>query len=201
MIEGLQPSGRRALAVGLLVAAVLAAAGIVYLPFWLVAHEERELARANAQINEIADRLPLRERLLAEERALQRTTDLDKVLLRAPTPGVAAAQLQGDLANLATDTAMAVTSVQILEPAPAPPFTRIGLRLSMTGDVAALRDFLYAVETRVPVLVIDSLGLIAPETLSDASVAPQLTATVELHGWMRATAAAAQAGTLASPVY
>ena len=185
MIERLQPSSRRTLAAGLLVAAVLVVGAVVYLPFWLVGREDAAIARTAAQIREVGAQLPVRERLLAEERLLQEATDLDKVLLRAATPGVAAAQLQGQLTTLAAGTEVAVTSVQILEPAADPPFTRIGLRLSMNGDVAALRNFLYAVETRVPVLIVDSLGVIAPETLSDPTTAPQLSATLELHGWMR----------------
>ena len=48
----------------------------------------------------------------------------------------------------------AVASVQILDPEPADAFTDIGLRLTMTADISTLRDFLYAVEARDPILLV-----------------------------------------------
>lgn len=199
MIDRLSPRARQVAALVLLSAAIAAVGVLLYLPFALVGHERRELARIDQRIAEVRARLPLRDRLLAEERELEGSMDLDRVLLRAPTPGVAAAQLQGDLSALAVELDVAVSSVQILEPTPEPPFIRIGLRLSTSASTGALRDFLHAIETRTPALVVDSFGLTTPETLAGPDEVPLLTAVIELHGWLREDDPVAQAALPAAP--
>ena len=72
---------------------------------------------------------------------------------------MAAAQLQGDLAGVAAAMGGEVTTVRILEPEEVAPFARIGLRLSVVGDTATVRDFLYAVETREPMLIVRRMEL------------------------------------------
>ena len=52
-----------------------------------------------------------------------------------------------------------ITTAQILEPEEAAPFARIGLRISLRGDTATVRDFLYAVETREPMLIVRRMEL------------------------------------------
>lgn len=199
MMARLSPSARQSVVLALLATAIAVAGAVLYLPFALVSHEQRELARIEQRTAEVRARLPLRDRLLAEERALERSMDLDRVLLRAPTPGVAAARLQGELSALAAELEVAVSSVQILEPSPEAPFTRIGLRLATSASTSALRDFLHAIETRTPALVIDSFGLTAPETLSGPDEAPLLTAVIELHGWLREDDPVTQAALPAAP--
>ena len=83
-----------------------------------------------------------------------------------------------------------VTTVQILEPEPAPPFLRIGLRLSMNGDTATMRDFLYAVETRDPALIVSSMTLSSPESgAADVAADPVLNASFEIYGYAPAAIA------------
>ena len=90
-----------------------------------------------------------------------------------------------------------VTSVQILDSEPAPPFTDVGLRLTMVSDVSTLRDFLYAVETREPVMLLRSFALGRADGGSTGEPLPggsePLTATVEIHGYLAGVAAGAAA--------
>jgi hypothetical protein len=61
---------------------------------------------------------------------------------------------------------------------------RIGLRLSLSGDTATVRDFLYAVETRDPVLLVRSMNLANTAAgASDSPENPVLAATFEVYGY------------------
>lgn len=185
MIERLPPAQRRLVALGLLALLLALLAGAVWLPFAYLNRQAADLAAGQRRVEELRARVPAREELLARERELARSGTIEEALLAGSTPAVAAAQLQGDLAALAAAMGGEVVTVQILEPEEAPPFARIGLRLTMTGDTATVRDFLYAVETRNPVLIVRGMNLSAssPEGVADAAADPPLNATFEVHGY------------------
>ncbi len=136
------------------------------------------------RIAELQARIPGREELLAQARLLEDSTDMGRALLPGSTPAVAAAQLQGELAGMAAAMGGEVTTVQILEAEEAPPFARIGLRLSLSGDTATVRDFLYAVETREPMLIVRRMDLSLGSGQGDETAEnPTLAATFEIYGY------------------
>ena len=184
MIARLPPRQRRVVAVGILLLLLALLAGLAWLPFAYLERRAEALAAGQRRIAELRARVPVREEILARQRELEQAGSLQDALLAGSTPSVAAAQLQGDLSALAAAMGGAVSSVQILEPEEAPPFVRIGLRLSMTGDTATMRDFLYAVETRDPVLIVRSMSLASPAPeAADAAADPELTASFEVYGY------------------
>jgi hypothetical protein len=184
VIERLTMPQRRALALSVLGLLVLALIGAMALPLSYLRRQDAELAEGNRRIAELEARIPGREQLLAQERDLQSSLDTERALLPGSTPAVAAAQLQGDLAGLAAAMGGEITTVQILEPEEAAPFARIGLRLSLVGDTATVRDFLYAVETREPMLIVRRMELGGSNVASDASPEnPVLGATFEVYGY------------------
>lgn len=183
-MERLTRAQQRAVAVllaGLLLAAMVAA---VWLPIAYLRAQDAALALGERRIAEFQARLPGREALLAQERELAGALDTERTLLPGSTPAVAAAQLQGDLSGLAAAMGGEITTVQILEPEEAAPFARIGLRLALSGDMATVRDFLYAVETREPMLIVRRMDL-AVSGLADGESAenPPLAATFEVYGY------------------
>ncbi len=184
MIDRLLPSQRRLLALGILGLVVLAVAAVIWFPLAYLHRQDAALAAGERRIEELRARVPGREQLLAQERELADSMDMDRALLSGSTPAVAAAQLQGDLAGLAAAMGGEVTTVQILEPEEAAPFARIGLRLSVTGDTATVRDFLYAVETREPMLIVRRMELSnAAAQTDDSPENPSLAATFEIYGY------------------
>ncbi len=184
MIDRLLPSQRRLLALGILGLVVLAVAAVIWFPLAYLQRQDAALAAGERRIEELRARVPGREQLLAQERELADSMDMDRALLSGSTPAVAAAQLQGDLAGLAAAMGGEVTTVQILEPEEAAPFARIGLRLSVTGDTATVRDFLYAVETREPMLIVRRMELSnAAAQTDDSPENPSLAATFEIYGY------------------
>lgn len=186
MIERLSARDRRILAVALLGLLLLAMAALVWLPFAYIHRQDATLAGLRRHVADLRARLPARESLLAQQRFLEGSGSVDGALLHGSTPAVAAAQLQGDLTALAAAMGGEVTTVQIIEPEPAPPFVQIGLRLSLIGDTATIRDFLYAVETRDPVLTVQAMSL-SSSAVEAAEANPQLTATLEIYGYAENT--------------
>ena len=199
IVERLSERGRRALALGLLAAVVLLAVAAAAVPAWLVYRQRTELVSLERRIVDLRRRLPAREGLIAEERLLGRADSLERALLRGSTPALAAAALQGDVTALASAMGAVVTSVQILDAEPAPPFTDVGLRLTMVSDISTLRDFLYAVETREPVMLLRSFSLGRADGGSGGEPLPggsePLTTTVEIRGYLAGVAPGATPGT------
>jgi hypothetical protein len=188
VIDRLPPSQQRALALLLLLLVLGLLAAAVLAPLGYLRSEDRALEQGAQRIADLQARLPGREELLAQERALQSAVDAERTLLPGSTPAVAAAQLQGDLAGLAAAMGGEITTVQILEPESAPPFARIGLRLSLSGDMATVRDFLYAVETREPMLIVRRMDLSVAAARDESSPEnPPLAATFEIYGYASGT--------------
>lgn len=184
LIARLSPRHRRWLALAILAALIAAVGLLAWLPVALLQRQDAAALAVERRIAELSARLPAREQLLAEQRRLERTLDVEQALLHGSTPAVAAAQLQGELSALAAAMGGEVTTVQILEPEAAPPFVRIGLRLSLAGDTATVRDFLHAVETRDPVLIVQAMTLAdgGPEAAGTPED-PVLNASFEIHGY------------------
>jgi hypothetical protein len=196
VIENLSAGARRALALTLAGLAAVLLVGIVAAPLALAYVWRGELTSVEARIDQLKSRVPRRERLVDEKRELE-SMSAERLLVRASSPGVAAAQLQGDMQQLATALGTSIASFQVLEPASAPPYTDVGLRLTMTADISTLRDFLYAVETRDPVMIVRSFSVSRNESGTEGMLPPgtePLTATLEVHAYL-APPAAAGAGT------
>ena len=184
MIGTLSAGRRRLLALALLGLLLVAVTAAVLLPFLYLQRQSAALAAGAHRNAELEAKIPAREQLLEQERELQGSLDTERTLLPGSTPAVAAAQLQGDLAGLAAAMGGEITTAQILEPEEAAPFARIGLRLSLRGDTATVRDFLYAVETREPMLIVRRMDLGGSSLADNESVEnPTLSATFEVYGY------------------
>ena len=184
MIGEMSASRRRLLALALLGLLLVAVTAAVLLPFLYLQRQGAALAAGAHRNAELEAKIPAREQLLEQERELQGSLDTERTLLPGSTPAVAAAQLQGDLAGLAAAMGGEITTAQILEPEEAAPFARIGLRLSLRGDTATVRDFLYAVETREPMLIVRRMDLGGSSLADNESVEnPTLSATFEVYGY------------------
>ena len=184
MIERLPPLQRRILAIAILALVVMSLAAALWFPLAYLQRQDAALMAGQHRIAELQARIPGREELLAQARLLEDSTDMGRALLPGSTPAVAAAQLQGELAGMAAAMGGEVTTVQILEAEEAPPFARIGLRLSLSGDTATVRDFLYAVETREPMLIVRRMDLSIGSGQGDETAEnPTLAATFEIYGY------------------
>lgn len=183
MIESLSLRERRLVAIAMLLGLLGLLAALAWLPVAYMQRQEAELVAVERRIAELQRRLPVREGLLAQERLLARSGETEGMLLEGETAPIAAATLQGDLTALAAAMGGELTTVQILDPEQIEPFAEIGVRLTLAGDTATLRDFLYAVETHTPVLIVRTLDVALRGSDAASPEDPQLSASMEIVGY------------------
>lgn len=98
-------------------------------------------------------------------------------------PAIAAAQVQGSVAELAERSSAVVRSTQTLPTTAADGFTSIGFQLSVSGSMLAVRDLLYAIESGRPRLVIDRLTITPSQDVADGNPG-KVDMSLDLHGYM-----------------
>ena len=127
----------------------------------------------------------LRDGLQARLSALRRTQADSGVFLDGSTPALAAARLQDRVSRLAGQTGGEVRSVQSLKPEPGDGVTRIAVKARVTGDVRALQELLYALETGRPLIFVEDLEVRARLRRGETGLAldPELTVNLTLAGF------------------
>lgn len=174
------PAGlRRVVALALLALLVLGVGLLAWAPVRWIAAQDRELALVEARIAELRGRIAEREQLLAEQRLLEAALADASLFVRAATPALAAAALQGHVDAAIREHGGEVRTVQVLEPTDAPPFVEVGLRLTLVAELGSLVGLLHAIETSRPLLLVRSLQLRARGDQPTAE-APPLETVIEL---------------------
>jgi len=179
------PAGlRRAVALGLLAAALAGLGLLAWLPLRWIAYQEARLAALEDRIAGLRERIAEREQLLAERRLLESALGDEALFVRAATPALAAAELQGLVSAAVRANGGELLTAQVLEPTDAPPFLEIGLRLELRAGLRALAGVLHAIETNRPLLLVRSLRLSAGAEVRE-SEDPPLETVVELVAFAR----------------
>lgn len=157
-IERLPRARQRLLAVTLALVAGVLALVIVLTPV-LERHRHYDTAIAEAahrleRLQAAVARTPDLEAEVSARRAALSSADL---FLREGSDSLAAAQMQEALRGMVDAAGGDTGSTQVLEPRDVDSFTRIGVRIRLEGDIETLREFLHAVETSRPMLLVEDL--------------------------------------------
>jgi general secretion pathway protein M len=142
---------RRVAALGL-VALMLAVAALAALaPYARMAAVGQEIAAAHELIAQ-------QEQLLraAARRPAHVARDM---LLTGDTSGMAGAELQRLISELARQNGMSLRSTHVAAPKRETDLTVIGVDATLQGHMEGLRSFLHAVETGLPVLFVETLSV------------------------------------------
>lgn len=75
------------------------------------------------------------------------------------TPALASADFQKLIKTTVIDAGGRLTSTQVVPPSEEESFTKITIKVRMTGNMRALRDVLYTLEAARPMLLVDNLTL------------------------------------------
>lgn len=129
-----------------------------------------DVTRQIASAREAATTLPaLRDSLHARR---TRLAALDSVLLRGASSSAAAAELASLVDDLAADSRLRVTAMQLrADSAPPGSLAQVGVRLTGIADVTGMSAFLHAVESDDTPLVVRELGVTQSEpTAPDSRV-------------------------------
>ncbi|MCH9807968.1 MAG: type II secretion system protein M [Alphaproteobacteria bacterium] len=86
-----------------------------------------------------------------------------RAFLRATTDGIAGAELQQRILNIAARLGLEVQSSQSLQPVRSDGLALIAVRLELTGTIAHLQALLHSIETSEPILFVEQLSIaVAP---------------------------------------
>jgi general secretion pathway protein M len=154
----------------------------------IAAHREK-LENGQAYLARTADITRQREQL---QKAYQQ---VHAQLVPGDTPTLAAANLQNTLHSLAGEKGVEIQSTQVMRDDAVGEFRRIAVRITVTGDLKPLADFLAGVEhgqTRVsiPFLEISRRGAVLR-----GKTARALSATIEVTAFLQGAAVTAAGGT------
>lgn len=196
-------SGGRALAgrlaaLGLLLALVALVVVLAVVPLARTYLEQREAIADKQALVLRLDALGRRSGALeAELRGLEARSDIGRFTLTAQSPSLAAAELQRDVKAVVERSGGRLTSTQVLAAEDAGDFRRVSVNVRLTADTVGLQQVLHALETRVPVLVVDELMVIsrrqrAASRQGNPSDDVELDVRFRLSGFMTATPEARQ---------
>jgi general secretion pathway protein M len=165
MMQRLDESQQRNLAVGILVVAVALVLAITALPVWKAnAFRQSALDDAHERLQryeKIAERdaelLPKYEQLLARQKASGNH-------LRSDTTALAGAELQRRVTSISSTNGARVMSTQILPTAEEEGFLRIAIKVRLTGSLPAILQSLYELETDEVYMFVDNVSLNDPRS-------------------------------------
>jgi len=160
MVKASSKQMQRWLAVGLLIAAILAVGLAVIVP---VLNKGLELHEAR---NNLAFRLQQYERILAKKDAVIASMNAIKgqyqqrgLLNRQSTGALASAEVQEFIKKTVVEAGGQLSSTQALPLSTKEEFSRITVSVRMTGTSEVLRSVLYKLETSTPLIVIDQIEI------------------------------------------
>ena len=160
MIEKLDNKQQRQLAIGLLVAAIIAVLAITAGPVWM-ANASRQATLADAY-----DRLQRYQQISARDQELlpQYEAQLRKQRsagnhLRSETSAVAGAELQRIVKAVTASNSAQILSTQLLPVSEEQGFLRVALKVRLRGDLPAVLQSLYDVETGDVYMFVDDVAL------------------------------------------
>jgi general secretion pathway protein M len=142
---------RRAIAVGLVVLALGLAATAAVAPI-------ARLAAVGGEIEAATELIAQQERLLlaASRRPKHAARD---ALIAGETSGMAGAELQRIVSELARKSRMSLLSTSVTAPKREADLTVIGVDIALQGHLEGLRAFLHAIETGNPILFVETLSI------------------------------------------
>ncbi|HSM29889.1 MAG TPA: type II secretion system protein GspM [Woeseiaceae bacterium] len=160
MIEKLDKKQRKQLAIGILAAAVIAVLTITAGPVW-VANASRQAA-----LDEAHERLQRYEQISARDRELlpQYEALLQKQRsagnhLRSETSAVAGAELQRLVKTITATNQAQILSTQLLPVSEEQGFLRVALKVRLRGELPAILQSLYDIETDDVYMFVDNIAL------------------------------------------
>jgi general secretion pathway protein M len=166
---------RRIAALSLVGVAIGLAALVAIAPFARMAAVGEEVAAA-------AELVAQQERLLrvAAGRPAYATKE---VLLAGETSGIAGAELQRVISQLARDKGLSLRSANVTPPKREADLTVVAVDTLLSGHLEALRSLFHAMETGIPILFIETLSIRANTASQSGSQPVSLDITLRVRGY------------------
>ena len=158
-LASLNPEQSRRLAIGILVAVVVAAILVIVTPVWILNRHYNEALDDYATKLERYSRIAGTRVDLTKQLEAMRAKEPRKNFLRGPTAPLAAAEATEAIRAIVERSGGTLITMQ-------PPQTRddgryraVTVNVQMTANIVALRAILHAIETNAPYLFVDNLSV------------------------------------------
>jgi general secretion pathway protein M len=158
----------------------------------IAAHRE-QLDNGRAYLARTADLTRQREQL---QKMFQQ---IRAQLVPGDTPTLAAANLQNTLHSLASEKGVEIQSTQVMRDDAVGDFRRIAVRITVTGDLKPLAEFLAGVEHGQTRVAIPFLEISRRGAVLRGKAARALSATIEVNAFLQGAQTAAAGGPGAKP--
>ena len=196
-MEGLlrnRPSNSRIAALGLLAATLVVVYLAVFMPFLSVESEYGD------NIEDLQFRLQRFRKVAAEKdywlgrlEEIKTQSQQEERFISRDTAALASADLQSLIKESVTGAGGELISTQVIPERKEEQFTRIAVKVRMTGSTQVLRDVLHTFETRKPILFVENLNLRPIRIIQPMGpgrkpgrVADKLSVDFDVVGYMRA---------------
>jgi len=149
--DALPKPARRAAALGLVVLALALAAPVAIVPFARMAAVGEEVAAARE--------LLAQQRRMAPAATGRLTQASRELLIAGESTGLAGAELQRLVSELAGRNGLSLRSTQVAPAKREADLTVLAVEVSLQGGMEGLRAFLHSLETGAPTLFVDALSV------------------------------------------
>jgi general secretion pathway protein M len=191
LIENLNKSQRRWLALGLLFLVILILVSTI---IWPIIDQSRQNKH---KIENLTQRLQRYKQVAAGKKQVIRKLNKAKTkqtetnqFFKRKSYALASADLQQLIKDAINNAGAQATSTQVIAEKKDGQFTRIGIRLQLSANIAALKQILYKIEVSRPILIVDTLRIRPTKGKYDRKLRKRmetdvLTITLEVSGYMQ----------------
>lgn len=159
-LEQLQPRERRIVAVGLLLALLLVVLMLVVVPTFQWFYQAREsVADTHFRLERLQSAAAQLPQLREEVRALEAALDRQDLTQREASESLASAALQQRVSAIIEDQGGNAQSTRVRSAVEEDGLQRIGLRIELEAETAALAGILVALESARPLLFVDRVNV------------------------------------------
>jgi general secretion pathway protein M len=160
MIEKLDPTQRRLLALAILVLAVAAVFSATVWPVLLAnQHYQNTIEHMESRLHQLQRAAAIGEALKPQYETLKRWQASDAQDLKSASPALAAAELQRLLKRIVAEKDVQVVSAQSLTTRQEAGFDRIALKVRMRGELENIVQTFYEIETGEPFVFLDNVSI------------------------------------------
>ncbi len=160
MIMDIDNRQQRLLAIGILVVVVSIALSLTVIPIWTAnASRQATLDQSQERLLRYEQIAARDEKLLPQYEALRHAQKSAGNYLRSDTVAVAGAELQRRVKEITSANNAQIISTQILPPADEQGFIRVALKVRLRGQLPAILQSFYAIETNDVFMFLDNVAL------------------------------------------
>jgi general secretion pathway protein M len=185
-LASMNPRQSRNLALGLLVAAIVAIVAVVATPIWLL-HRQYDVALAdNAGKYDRYRRIAETRPELAKQLDAMRAKDTRKFFLRSGAAALSAAEAQEAIRSLVEQSGARLITMQAPTSRDEGRYRQVSVNVQLTANIFALRKILHAIENNTPYLFIDNLQVrtqVPPNHRPQPGAEPEMFVSFDVSGY------------------